>query len=46
MLSSRESFPVDDLLAGSDFDSGIQEGEVLHMSHFKGAKKTKTEVLG
>ncbi len=44
MMSSRESFPVDDLLAGSDFDSGIQEGEVLHLSHFNSAKKTKTEV--
>ncbi len=46
LVLSRESFPVDDLLAGSDFDSGIQEGEVLHLSHFNSAKKRKTEVLG
>ncbi len=43
-VSSRESFPVDDLLAGSDFDSGIQEGEVLHLNRFNSAKKTKREV--
>ncbi len=43
-VSFTKSFPVDDFLAGSDFDSAILEGEVLHLSHFNVAIKKKTEV--
>lgn len=35
---------VDGLLCESDFDSGIEEGEALHLSQFTGAVKTEREV--